>query len=57
MKIESRFRGLDASASLQLSRFGRELGVARVRLGDVNGPRGGIDTRCRQGGPSLRRAS
>ncbi len=29
-----------------LARFGGRVGVVTVRLGDVNGPRGGIDKRC-----------
>ena len=29
-----------------LSRFGGRLRAVRVRLGDVNGPRGGADKRC-----------
>ncbi len=56
MKIDVRFRALDASEPLrehvlravhcQLSRFGRELSSVSARIGDVNGPKGGIDKRC-----------
>lgn len=57
MKIEVRFRGIEGSeplreyavrrAHVHLSRFGQELGTVIVRVGDVNGPRGGLDKRCR----------
>jgi len=56
MKIEVRFRGLEASdslsayvvrsAHLQLSRFDAAIGSVVVRIGDVNGPKGGLDKRC-----------
>ncbi len=56
MRIEVRFRALDASEPLRehvfravhfhLSRFGRELSSVSARIGDVNGPEGGIDKRC-----------
>jgi len=66
MKIELRFRGLEASDSLRehtvrrihlhLSRFGQDVSAVAVRIGDVNGPRGGLDKRCRitVRGPRLR---
>ena len=65
MKIEVRFRGLEASEALRhhvvrrlhfhLGRFGQAVTVASVRIGDVNGPRGGIDKRCQISvqGPAL----
>ena len=56
MKVQVRFRGLQVSEALrdyvlrrvrfQLSRFSRELSAVVVRVGDVNGPRGGVDKRC-----------
>jgi putative sigma-54 modulation protein len=56
MKIQVRFRALDVSEPLRqhllravhfhLSRFGRELSSVSARVGDVNGPKGGIDKRC-----------
>ena len=56
MKIEVRFRALDPSEPLReyvlravhfhLSRFGRELSSVSARIGDINGPKGGIDKRC-----------
>ncbi len=56
MRIEVRFRALDPSEPLRehvlravhfhLSRFGRELSSVSARIGDVNGPKGGIDKRC-----------
>lgn len=56
MRIEVRFRALDDSEPLReyvlravhfhLSRFGRELSSVSARVGDVNGPKGGIDKRC-----------
>lgn len=57
MKIDVRFRGLGSSEALrehavrrilfQLSRFGHELSAVVVRVSDINGPRGGLDKRCR----------
>lgn len=57
MKIEVRFRGLDSSASLRehvvhrihvhVGRFGRQVSAVRVRIADINGPKGGVDKRCR----------
>jgi hypothetical protein len=57
MKVEVRFRGVEASESLRehavrrshagLSRFGAELEAVVVRIDDVNGPKGGVDKRCR----------
>lgn len=56
MKIEVRFRHVDASDALreyvrrrihfQLSRFTGGLGSVVVRIGDINGPKGGTDKRC-----------
>jgi ribosome-associated translation inhibitor RaiA len=56
MKIDVRFRGLEASETLrrhvqrrinaQLSRFGHEISTVVVRLSDLNGPKGGLDKRC-----------
>ncbi len=56
MKIEVRFRALEPSEPLRayvlravhfhLSRFGRELSSVSARIGDINGPKGGIDKRC-----------
>ncbi|MBL9038689.1 MAG: HPF/RaiA family ribosome-associated protein [Archangium sp.] len=56
MKVDVRFRGLDASAALRdhaekrvffhLSRFGSELSAVVVRIADLNGPKGGVDKRC-----------
>ena len=56
MKIDVRFRGLEPSDALRehavrrahfhLSRFGQEISSVVVRIGDVNGPRGGVDKRC-----------
>ncbi|MEN9579090.1 MAG: hypothetical protein RJA70_2099 [Pseudomonadota bacterium] len=65
MKIDIRFRNLQASDSLRehalrrvhfhLSRFGQEVGSVCVRIGDVNGPKGGLDKQCHVTlrGPSL----
>ena len=57
MKIEVRFRGVDPSDALRrhavrrihfhLSRFAPEIRAVMVRLEDQNGPRGGVDKRCR----------
>ncbi|HQQ79293.1 MAG TPA: HPF/RaiA family ribosome-associated protein, partial [Thermoanaerobaculia bacterium] len=56
MKIDVRFRGIQVSEALreyavrrvrfQLSRFDGDVGSVVVRIGDVNGPRGGVDKRC-----------
>ncbi|MCA9680293.1 MAG: HPF/RaiA family ribosome-associated protein [Myxococcales bacterium] len=57
MKIDVRSRGLDAADALRehtlrrirshLHRFHDRLTAVEVRLGDVNGPRGGVDKQCR----------
>lgn len=57
LKIEVRFQDMQASDSLRehalrqvhahLSRFGRDLAGVTVRIADLNGPRGGVDKRCR----------
>jgi len=56
MKIEVRFRGIQASDALrdhvarrvhfQLSRFNGGVSSVVVRIGDINGPKGGADKRC-----------
>jgi putative sigma-54 modulation protein len=56
MKTEVRFRGIERSEALreytvrrihfQLSRFNGAIGSVVVRIGDVNGPKGGADKRC-----------
>lgn len=56
MKIEVRARGVDVSDEMRtyiarrlrfsLGRFDGHLQVVRVRLEDLNGPRGGVDKRC-----------
>jgi putative sigma-54 modulation protein len=56
MKIEVRFRGMASSDALrdyiarrihfQLSRFNGEVGSVVVRIGDINGPKGGADKHC-----------
>lgn len=56
MRIQVRFRGLVPSdvlrqyavrrIHLQLSRFDTEIREVIVRLSDINGPRGGVDSRC-----------
>jgi putative sigma-54 modulation protein len=65
VKIDVRFRHFEVSGGLrehvirrihfQLSRFGRQISSVTVRVGDVNGPRGGADKRCRVAlrGPGL----
>jgi hypothetical protein len=40
-------RQIERRAGFALSRFSDELGSVLVRLDDLNGPRGGIDKRCR----------
>lgn len=57
MKVDVRFRGLERSDALRdravrrihvhLGRFGQEIRSVVVRVGDVNGPRGGVDKACR----------
>lgn len=57
MKTEIRFHGIEASESLRdhatrrshshLSRFGHELSGVVIHISDVNGPKGGLDKRCR----------
>jgi len=57
MKTEVRFHGVETSESLRehavrrihlhLSRFGSDLTGVVIRIGDVNGPKGGLDKRCR----------
>lgn len=57
MKIEVRFRGVDSSEALRahtkhrihvhLSRFGSDIESVQVRIEDVNGPKGGVDKRCK----------
>lgn len=56
MRIDVRFQGIEASDALrehvvrrirfQLSRFSGEVSAVVVRIGDVNGPKGGVDKRC-----------
>jgi len=56
MKIEVRLRGLESFQIVRdhaarrvlfhLSRFGKEVTLVLVRISDINGPKGGIDTRC-----------
>jgi ribosome-associated translation inhibitor RaiA len=56
MKVEVRLRGIEVSDSLsayvvrraymQFSRFERAIRLVVVRIGDINGPRGGADKRC-----------
>jgi putative sigma-54 modulation protein len=57
MQIEIRARHIDVTAALRthierrltfaLGRFAERIGRVRVMLDDMNGPRGGIDKRCR----------
>lgn len=57
MKIDIRFRGFEVSRSLreymvrrahsQFSRFGDGINSLTVRISDDNGPKGGVDKRCR----------
>ena len=65
MKVDVRFRGLDGShslsayvvrrAQLQFGRFNGAIRLVVVRIGDVNGPKGGADKRCQVtiSGPAL----
>lgn len=56
MNIDVRFRGLEGSEALRehivrrlqfkLNRFDRQVSTVVVRMGDVNGPKGGVDKRC-----------
>jgi ribosome-associated translation inhibitor RaiA len=56
MQLEVRCRGMESSELLlghierrtrfQLGRFAHEISRVGVHLDDVNGPRGGVDTRC-----------
>jgi len=56
MQIEIRFRGIESSPRLRehvvrrieihLGRFDAALAFVRVRVEDVNGPKGGVDKRC-----------
>jgi putative sigma-54 modulation protein len=56
MKIDVRCRGLETSDSFrehirrrvhfQMSRFGGVVRSVVVRIGDINGPKGGADKRC-----------
>lgn len=57
MRMEIKARNIDVPEALRrhvqrrlnfaFSRFGAEVTSAVVRLDDVNGPRGGVDQRCR----------
>ncbi len=57
MQIDVRFHGLQSSHALRrhitkrlnnhLGRFSHELTRVIVRIGDVNGPKGGVDKRCK----------
>jgi ribosome-associated translation inhibitor RaiA len=57
MRLEIRRRGVKVTEELRtylkerlrlaLGRFGRYIGLVRVYLRDVNGPRGGADKKCR----------
>ncbi|MFB3920242.1 MAG: HPF/RaiA family ribosome-associated protein [Terriglobia bacterium] len=57
MQLEVRSQNVDLADALQgyierrmrfsLSRFGPRVGRVKVRLSDVNGPRGGVDKSCR----------
>jgi hypothetical protein len=56
MKVDVRFRGLDRSpsliayvvrrAQLRFSHFNGAIHLVVIRIGDVNGPKGGADKRC-----------
>ena len=57
MKVEVRFRGIQPSRSLRdhalrrirlhIGRFGPGVRSVVMRIGDVNGPKGGVDKHCR----------
>lgn len=57
MKLDIQFRGLQTSTALRhhaehklhasLSRFGQRVQAVEVRIGDINGPKGGKDKYCR----------
>lgn len=57
MKIDVRFLGMSPSPALRehterqilfhLSRFGRDIQTVEIRISDVNGPKGGLDKKCR----------
>ena len=57
MRLEIRSQGLDLGQGLRgfiehrlqavLQRFGPRIGQVTIYLADLNGPRGGIDKRCR----------
>ena len=56
MNVDVRFRNLKSSSFLRahatrsahshLGRFGQAMRSVTVRIGDLNGPRGGLDKRC-----------
>jgi putative sigma-54 modulation protein len=46
--ITERLRGhIERRLCFALERFARRISRVRVSVGDLNGPRGGIDKRCR----------
>jgi putative sigma-54 modulation protein len=48
MKVDSSLREtVDLRLRFALSRFGERIRSAEVQLADINGPRGGVDKRCR----------
>ena len=48
MPITERLRGhIERRLYFALERFARRIRKVRVSLGDLNGPRGGVDKRCR----------
>lgn len=57
MRLEIRHRDVEVTEAMRnflqerlhlaLGRFGRHIGLVRVYLRDVNGPRGGLDKACR----------
>lgn len=67
MTLELRVTGMDLADALQeyierrlqfgLGRFRRRIGRVVVRLSDLNGPRGGVDKRCRVSVELLRRGN